>query len=537
MAGKSTPSQPKLNSALKEEKLTQFLDTLDLEHLTQLAHDLETHISFWRWMANPIEERIRWLAKSISLLGEVIEFAVVQDRYDYFSSIEDTSNKEKLSSILPELREIYNQVLTRINQAPQGIHKAECWLRPIAMQARADGDVEAAVYFASRGYKDILSVDQMWNAWHEQVCETVERYPNVSEEARERAQTKTLSLAEAVDILSDTKLGYQRFAWNNQRLFGYLDDEEDSIDVTMFRIVDWCEITGFEPWLKALVSGLASGPQEGVEHIDDVYRLFLWCRSNLALSIVEQRGLESWLWTLFNGAHEPNKPWGHLDYNQKSPRLRNNVEMAGSLLFIWNRIKPSNVSRDVLDDAAEFLFQTQTRSGAWPPYADSGEPSLFATCCAIHGLALHRPTGWEQAVRRAGDWLWKQQHPRGFWARADVMLTVLVLDSIALAEGRDELTFIVDSSPSRRMLNGWDLEHLRSAILDAYTENELVILLRTKLEEDYDAIVGGQNYSEKAFNLLWWAKRHSRIEELIRALASERPKNEILSEYAIKLGQ
>ena len=68
----------------------------------------------------------------------------------------------------------------------------------------------------------------------------------------------------------------------------------------------------------------------------------------------------------------------------------------------------------------------------------------MTTCIAIHGLALHRPRGWEKVVSRAGDWLKSQQDPAGYWdidGGSTVMLTVLVLDSLSLAEGNTNVTF------------------------------------------------------------------------------------------------
>jgi hypothetical protein len=95
-------------------------------------------------------------------------------------------------------------------------------------------------------------------------------------------------------------------------------------------------------------------------------------------------------------------------------------------------------------------METQLRSGGWPVYSDETDPCLLTTCYAVHALALARPLGWERKVRAASDWLWSQQNPFGYWiieGGPTVMLTVLVLDAIALAKGLPT-TFGADTDPT-----------------------------------------------------------------------------------------
>jgi nucleoside phosphorylase len=299
--------------------------------------------------------------------------------------------------------------------------------------------VEAAVYLASRGYEGLVDVDTLRDSWHAAVCLDIEHgraVRQVPEAVLERARSKTVSLAEAAEVLS--------FQGELPRFFSFLDQEENFIDAAMFRAVEWFGITGFEPWLKSLALELSGGPQYGIEHVSASWSLFFWCRSDLALTMAERQGLESWLWALINGPLERDKPWRYFWPERENPRSRDYVPMAGAILFVWHRIKPANMSEDVLDRASEFLSQTQMRCGGWPLDSDAAEPDLIATCFAIHGLALHQPSGWGQSVSRAAEWIWTQQQPSGHWYISGgpaVMLTVLALDALALAEGKEDVTF------------------------------------------------------------------------------------------------
>lgn len=431
----------KLFDALKKSNLKPIVDSLEAETLGQLAHDLHT-VTYY-WLGDPTEKRINALRKSIPLLNEIIDFDLILKRIESLDSFKRSSFGVHISDFLPELEEVYTKVIERFTGLPNDINKAECWLRPIANAAGADADVEAAIYLASRGRSDLVDVDALRDSWHSAICSDIDRgnpIGKVPESVLERARSKTISLSEAAEILT--------FNSELPRFFGFRDEEEDFIDASLFRAVEWFGITGFKPWLNSIISDLSRGPQYGIDPIPSSWRLFFWCRSDLALSMADKQGLEAWLWALINGTIERDKPWRVFWSERENPRLRDNITMTGAILFIWHRINPMNMSKDVLGRASDLLFQTQMRCGAWPTYADNSEPNLMATCFAIHGLVLHRPPGWQNAVTRAAKWVWSQQGDRGAWhisGGPPVMLTVLALDAISLAEGGQEVTFKVQT--------------------------------------------------------------------------------------------
>jgi len=106
-------------------------------------------------------------------------------------------------------------------------------------------------------------------------------------------------LGEAAEALS--------FRGSLPRFLSFLDQEEDFIDATLFRAVEWFDIRAFEPWLSTGAAEFSSLVQHGIDHTQDGWDFFHWCRSNLAISMSDSFGLESWLWTLSTGRHDRAK--------------------------------------------------------------------------------------------------------------------------------------------------------------------------------------------------------------------------------------
>lgn len=99
---------------------------------------------------------------------------------------------------------------------------------------------------------------------------------------------------------------------------------------------------------------------------------------------------------------------------------------------------------------------------------------------------------------------------------------------------------LIQKSPSSvhlaegKSIPGVDINNVHSALINAFSESELAMLLRTELEVNYTTIAEGQNFADKVFNLLRWAERHGRFAELVCAASTARPKNQILLEYVKK---
>ncbi len=439
---KKKPTQPKtapkFESALKVAGLDHFLRQLEPDLLPNVTHTARKHL-YWA-IGDPTESKIREIESDCPILQQVIDFDLVVRRLEILDRFERSSFGVSLSKFFPELDSVCKAAAEVIFDQPKSIHKTEYWLEPIAREAGADADIEATIYFASRGRTNLVEPSTLRDLWHRAICYTITRggpAGRVPKDVFARAKDCTISLSEAADILE--------FNGDPPCFFSFRDEEEDFIDAAFFRAVEWLNVTGFDRWLRSSIKGLSTGPQYGIEHGAAGWSLFHWCRSSLALRMAERNGLEAWLWALINGPHERDKPWRCFSsLPGEAAKYQNYVPLAGIIPFVWNRIQPTHMKDDVVVAANKLLFECQTHAGGWPIYSDGSKPCLLATCAAIHGLALSTPRGWEHAASRGADWLLAQQEDGGHWEIAGgptVMLSVLVLDSISLGKRSTQNTF------------------------------------------------------------------------------------------------
>lgn len=82
-------------------------------------------------------------------------------------------------------------------------------------------------------------------------------------------------------------------------------------------------------------------------------------------------------------------------------------------------------------------------------------------------------------------------------------------------------------------LSGSEIKKLVNAILSAYTtKNDLAMMVQFELEENLDAIAGGENLNDIVFNLLTrWAIPRGKIYRLILAAYETNPHNPELQEF------
>ena len=440
---KSGPTRRKFRPASNHERVQGYLGSLPPADLVRLAYQVGNY-RHW-WIGEPSEERILELRTRIPQLETLIDFDVVLQRVSQLESLERGRFGLALDAFLPELLDIHTSSVDLVHQLPPGIDKAELYLRPIAEDCGADSDVEAAVYFASRG-KMPIDAAELRSRWHAAVCADIPLRGAGNKSPKgvlARAQAGTISLAEAAEILL-TRLGGDRF-------FSFRDEEEDFIDAAFFRATEWLNITGFEPWLKSLIEPFAVGPKYGIGESAGWW-LFFVCRSDLALRLAGRQGPEAWLWGLVNGEIDRTAPW-RVFWGAEAGRVRDYLPLAGIILFTWRRINPQGIKEDILIRANELLFQTQMTSGAWPLFSDSAEACLLTTCFAIHGLALSKPLGWHTSALKAADWILSQQGKTGLWyisGAPTVMLTVLALDALELAHSGTRVTFRLTDADKHR---------------------------------------------------------------------------------------
>lgn len=444
----------KIIDALDKKKLNDYISKCEAGTISKNQHDLNKFLFYW--IGSPSIESIKYIKCSYSYLDEFINFEIVKKRLNFLDQFEKEEAKidnfygVHISKYFPELVVVRNSFTNSLLKYPQGIKKAELWLYPIALDAGANADIEAAIYFASRS-ELLLNAQEIRKDWHKAICIDIEREQpvgNLHDAVIDRAKSRTISLAEASEIL--------KFNGTLNRFFLFHNEEEDFIDATFFRAVEWFGVKGFEPWLESLARNASKVIRYDIDISSD-WSLFFWCRSDLAIKKIDKSCLESYLYYLINGELESDKPW-----KVRSPYTNNIVDyipIASIILFVWYRIKPTNLDHSILERATNFLFQTRLNSGGWPITSEDGEADILSTCLAIHALSISKPDGWKSYVESAKEWLLGEQNELGFWTDGStVMLTVLVLDSIHLASGEKNVTFSLEAESIKDAIHHIELD-------------------------------------------------------------------------------
>ena len=80
-------------------------------------------------------------------------------------------------------------------------------------------------------------------------------------------------------------------------------------------------------------------------------------------------------------------------------------------------------------------------------------------------------------------------------------------------------------------LTGSQIQQIRDALLDAFpTRDALRMMVRIELDENLDALAGGENQRVVIFNLVSWAEQNGRVDALIAGAYKQVPGNPALQE-------
>ena len=74
-------------------------------------------------------------------------------------------------------------------------------------------------------------------------------------------------------------------------------------------------------------------------------------------------------------------------------------------------------------------------------------------------------------------------------------------------------------------LTGKQLKQLHDALLGAFSLADLQQMVKFELDENLDAIAGGGNLSQTVFNLIQWAERRGRMENLVQGAVNQNENN------------
>lgn len=235
-------SVPQTPRALTVESLDDWAVNLSLIDLHAVVRRLNE--AFYWWMGWPTAARADRLIADIPLLGQVLDVAVLKARWATIAGPPETARKvaagpyeahfdEKggmlwgpgLAELAPELVDVHAACVAAIKAAGgNALERAEAWLGAIAEDAGTDGNLEALVYFASRG-RSPLKKEQLYARWFSAVCRDVSRaMGDNSPEIAAKAEAGAISLDDAAQLLSRHHM--------RLRFLTFPDSEDASIDAT-----------------------------------------------------------------------------------------------------------------------------------------------------------------------------------------------------------------------------------------------------------------------------------------------------------------
>ena len=218
----------------------------------------------------------------------------------------------------------------------------------------------------------------------------------------------------------------------------------------IIRAAEHCHVPDIEQWWEKWFDRFDQRvDRRSMDKIKAALTFFDLCRSKHAVRIFTDDHTKLWNHTIsfFN----------ELYFDPTDEREGLSPIIIASTLFAAQMTASQFVSVEMLEESLKTLMQQQSRDGGWA-YSQRmrNKLSVLSTAIAIHALAALKPTGWQEIVGRAVAWLKKVQYDFGFWSdihfKNHVYLTVLVLDAINLAEGKDEeLTFQFGRLPDRQL--------------------------------------------------------------------------------------
>lgn len=332
------------------------------------------------------------------------------------------------------------------------LEKAKSWLEYISRDIEHWGDEEAVIYLVSRGYDCVLQINQIIRFWKRAAKNRIKELAKgeIIEhlETGEQETSGQMSIVEASNVSKHSRVFLPNF-WRPCR-----DERELSIDATMLRTVEWCQITGFDEWWRRFADETTPDLIHGGGETDSLAcYLFNMCRSNYAIELMGDAllnclvkvetpqfgGRDEYPWKIFNE---------RVLYDKTGPPFLESIAYAGQLIFSSGRLRGIDYQSNIINHAMEFLFKHQGDNGAWPWWTDLAEPSIESTAIALHALGVIQAKGWQRAATDARDWLLSVQDSDGCWNEAPdpVYLTVLVLDAIELANGGSKTTFVFNET-------------------------------------------------------------------------------------------
>lgn len=396
--------------------------------LLRLNHTINNYIYLqFSWPKKSALTHLRSLRDSPGDFASTIDFAELENRLSGYraSSADDLIEP---GNLFPELVKCVDDAKSLLQDTPPSRDKAEAWVEAQSALIDLDLSIEIAVYMASRG-RDLP------------VAEIAGRFQDaIAWRLGPRTKNRgTMSLSSLAETLAENPREF--------RFFQFRDDDQDFIDGSFVRSVEWLKLSEFEPWAREALAELREGVNGDFVHRHRMLWLFHWCRSDIALQNVGLDSWGSWFLAMTRSDRESGRPWVVFDSSRNHRTYRPSVEVAAVIVLMASRLGGQFQSKQVVIDARQLLLQSQLADGSWPEFVGDVDSCIVATCIVTHALALSKSPGWERKASLASKWILAQQRFNGCWSlkgEQPIWTTVLALDAIDLANGVRDVTFSAD---------------------------------------------------------------------------------------------
>ncbi len=345
------------------------------------------------------------------------------------------------------------------------IEKAEAWLRQVMIKGKSIfhpddwisqftvnefADQEALIYFISRGGDFSNNIKDMAARLKEHKKKSEAFYKFLATWSDKELNFLGLQKKKSRPRKIDKDASYYEFM--QRKSFSLANDDESYQVASMIRTIAWCEIGGYDEFWKEIANRLNEDVNRGgeIEHELASQTLFHICRSDFAIELMGDN-LVKLLDIIEMPDFQLTIPWHrwNRDDLSRSAGIEGNsiYAYAASIAFASKRLPHHKPNQELVNQALKWLLENQEENGAWKISTILDEPSIMGTCIVVHALAINKPTGWKLAVSQACDWLLTKQDDFGFWYESPfpsvdpVYLTVLVMDTLELADGGSQLTF------------------------------------------------------------------------------------------------
>lgn len=224
-------------------------------------------------------------------------------------------------------------------------------------------------------------------------------------------------------------------------------EEQKFVDSIFFRSIEWCEIGLFDDWIERYIKNFNRNIyQFGVEKKDAIINLFTLCRSNIAIAKMNP-DLNRILDALLVIDDHCQYPWQYYAMVQtetgkeRSEKI-SDLSLAATIVFAHYQLN-REIDCVLSEKIGSLLLCNQLSDGSWAFEENFAQGSFESTCMVLTAIYILKPRGWEYAVEKGKKWLLKNQSPEGFWYGyyISTFITVFVLDTLNLLDGKDELTY------------------------------------------------------------------------------------------------